>query len=175
MARFSSLMILILALLLSAAAWAGPSEEAATVLDRWVQAFNSNDVDGLTALYDSDATLVGTLGPNLMRGREAIHVYYERLANSGDRVSIGERTLVALEDNVIYATGSYEFTTTRRAVRRTSLARFTMVLIKRGNDWLIAHHHSSRQRENLPPPPRKASDEDITLTQEEQRTAMHRG
>jgi uncharacterized protein (TIGR02246 family) len=175
MARFSSLVILILALLLPVAAQAGPSEEASAFLDRWVKTFNSNDVEGLIALYDADATFVGTLGANLMRGRDAIHSYYSRLASSGDRVAISERTLVSLADNVVYATGSYEFTTTHRTVRRTSPARFTMVLVKRGNDWLIAHHHSSRQRENLPPPPRKASDEDITLTEHELRLIAHDG
>src|SRR5262249_51633213 len=115
------------------------------------------------------------LGTNLMRGRDAIHTYYSRLANSGDRVAIGERTFVPVADNVIYATGTYEFTTTRATARRVSPARFTMALIKRANDFLTAPHPSSRRRDHLPAPPRKASDADIMLTEEELQLIAHKG
>jgi hypothetical protein len=71
--------------------------------------------------------------------------YFDRLAKSGDKVSINNRKIVVLDGNVAYVTGFYEFKATRNGETRKSPAGFTMVLVKRGNDWLIAHHHSSRR------------------------------
>jgi ketosteroid isomerase-like protein len=60
-------------------------------------------------------------------------------------VSIGIRKIVVLDDNVAYVTGFDEFTATRNGETRKSPAGFIMVLVKHGNDWLIAHQHSSRR------------------------------
>jgi len=149
MARIASLLILMIVALAPIAASADPSKEASNLFDRWVAAFNANDIDTLVNLYAPDATFVGTLGKNLLHGRSAVRAYFARLAGSGDHVTIGEREIVALDDHVAYITGSYEFTTAREVRRRTSPARFSMILIKHGGTWLIVHHHSSRR----PPDP----------------------
>ncbi len=150
MARISSLLVLVVMALTPIVASAEPSGEASNLFERWVTAFNSNEVDALVNLYAPDATFVGTLGKNLMHGRTAVRAYFARLAGSGDHVTIGERDIVALDDHVVYITGSYEFTTAREVRRRRSPARFTMILMKRGDTWLIAHHHSSRRPEPVP-------------------------
>jgi len=68
-----------------------------------------------------------------------VRSYFDRLAKSGDKVSINNRKIVVLDGNVAYVTGFYEFKATRNGETRKSPAGFTMV------DWLIAHHHSSRR------------------------------
>ncbi len=43
--------------------------------------------------------------------------------------------------------GFYDFTAIRDGNPVVTPARFSMVVVKRGDDWLIAHHHSSRRPE----------------------------
>jgi ketosteroid isomerase-like protein len=42
-------------------------------------------------------------------------------------------------------TGFNEFTAARNGETRQAPAGFTMVLVKSGDQWLIAHQHSSRR------------------------------
>ena len=58
---------------------------------------------------------------------------------------IGDRKIIVLDDNVSYATGFYEFSAVRNGEVRNLGPGFSMVLVKHGNDWLIAHHHSSQR------------------------------
>ena len=94
---------------------AGPADDASVVVERWVTAFNSNDVDALVSLYAPNAILVGSTGLVLKEGREAIRGYFARLAKSGDKVVIGDRKIIVLDDNVAYATGFYEFSAVETA------------------------------------------------------------
>jgi uncharacterized protein (TIGR02246 family) len=149
--------VLVLAMLVLALtpilATAGPADDAGSVVDRWATAFNSNDVDALVSLYAPDAILLGSTGLTLKEEREGIRGYFARLAKSGDKVVIGDRKIVVLDDNIAYATGFYEFSAARNGDVKKSWAGFSMVLVKHTNDWLIAHHHSSQRSSpssNLP-------------------------
>ena len=55
-----------------------------------------------------------------------------------------------LYDNVTYVAGLYEFIAARNCAKRTAPARFTLVLVKRNHDWLIAHRHSLLPRHASP-------------------------
>jgi uncharacterized protein (TIGR02246 family) len=132
------------------AAFADPADEVSAVVDRWATAFNANDVDALVDLYTPDAILVGSTGLARHAGRDAIRGYFARLANSGDKVVIEDRKIVSLGDNIAYATGFYEFSAMREGDLKKSKAGFSMIFVKQGNDWLIAHHHSSVR--SSPPP-----------------------
>jgi len=145
MGRFVCAVLLALATLVPVAASAGAPEDVAAALDHWAATFNGNDVEALAKLYTPDAVFVGTTGSTLIEGNDGIRKYFSRLEKSGDKVSIGIRKIVVLDDNVAYVTGFNEFTATRNGETRKSPAGFTMVLIKRGNEWLIAHQHSSRR------------------------------
>jgi uncharacterized protein (TIGR02246 family) len=152
MGRFRS--ILVLAMLVLALtpilAIAEPADDAGSAVDRWVTAFNSNDVDAVVSLYAPDAILVGSTGLTLTQGSEAIRGYFARLAKSGDKVVIGDRKIVVLDDNVAYATGFYEFSAVRNGEVKKSWAGFSIVLVKHANAWLIAHHHSSQRSSPSP-------------------------
>lgn len=61
-----------------------------------------------------------------------------------------ERELKVLNDRTIMVVGFNDFLRNKGGQLTPEPARFSMVLVKQGNDWLIAHHHSS-----LRPPPKQ--------------------
>jgi uncharacterized protein (TIGR02246 family) len=144
MQRFGR-MLVALVMLAPIAASAGPSEDVASVVDRWAKAFNANDVDALVKLYAPDAVLIGPAGSTVNEGSDTIRKYYSRLEKSGDKVKMDVRKVVVLDDNVAYVAGFDEFTAVRNGQTGTSVNGFTMVLVRRDNQWLIAHQHSSRR------------------------------
>src|SRR5262245_28265493 len=145
MGRIGRLVLVVLAMLVPVAASADPAADVAKTLDNWAATFNANDVDALVKLYTPDAVLVGTAGSTLNEGSDAIRKYFARLEKSGDKVSIGIRKIVVLDDSVAYITGFNEFTAVRNGETRRSPTGFTMVMVRRGSEWLIAHQHSSRR------------------------------
>lgn len=126
-------------------AWAGPAEDASDALDRWVAAFNANDPNAVTALYTPDAILLGTSSSVLSQGTAQIFNYFARLPKSGSQVRISERHMLVLDDATVVGTGFYEYEVIQGGRAFLAPARFTMVLVKRGNQWLIAHEHSSQR------------------------------
>jgi uncharacterized protein (TIGR02246 family) len=150
MRRYGVALILALLAFTFSVAVAAPTDDVSAAVDRWTTTFNANDVDALVNLYAPDAILVGSTGLERQEGRDAIRGYFARLANSGDKVVIEDRKIVPLSDNIVYATGFYEFSAMREGKERKTKAGFSMVFVKQGNDWLIAHHHSSLR--SSPPP-----------------------
>jgi uncharacterized protein (TIGR02246 family) len=153
MGRFRLVLVLAVLALIRVFSAAALADDAGAVVDRWVAAFNSNDVNALVSLYAPDAILVGSTGLILREGSEAIRGYFARLAKSGDKVVIGDRKIIVLDDNVSYATGFYEFSAVRNGETKKSRAGFSMILVKHGNDWLITHHHSSQRSSSSPTSP----------------------
>ncbi|MBV8538225.1 MAG: SgcJ/EcaC family oxidoreductase [Alphaproteobacteria bacterium] len=133
------------AMLSPAAAHAGPADDANALLDRWVAAFNANDARAVTALYTPDAILLGTSSPVISQGMDQIFQYFARLPNSGTQVRVNERHLLALDDDSVIATGFYDYEVVQGGRAVLAPARFTMVMVKRGDHWLIAHEHSSQR------------------------------
>jgi hypothetical protein len=68
---------------------------------------------------------------------------------SGRKVEVGERRMTVLSDVAVVSTGLYEFTGMRDGMPVANPARFTMVLVKRGADWMIVNHHSSQRPKPL--------------------------
>jgi uncharacterized protein (TIGR02246 family) len=128
---------------------AGPLKDANAVLDRWIKAFNANNVEAIVQLYATDALFLGISGPKLNAGREAIREYLKAAPETGTTVSTTDRHLIELSDAAVTAVGLYRFDFLQEGVRVLRLARFTFVVAKRGDDWLIIHHHSSL----VPPAP----------------------
>jgi len=148
MPRFTRVLIVVLLALAPAKAFADPTEDASAVIDRWAATYNANDADAITKLYTPDALLHGTSSPTLNQGSAEIRKYFGVLPGSGSKVTIGERHMVALGDTAAFGAGFYEFVSMQNGSPISRPARFTMIIVKRGADWLIVHHHSSA----LPPP-----------------------
>jgi uncharacterized protein (TIGR02246 family) len=136
-------LLIVLIALAPAGAFAGPAEDASALIDRWAATYTANDADAITALYAPDALLHGTSSPTLNKGSGEIRKYFGALPGSGNKVTIGERHMVALGDGAAMGVGFYEFVSMQNGQPVARPARFTMVVVKRGADWVIAHHHSS--------------------------------
>jgi len=131
--------------LFTAAAVAGPAEEANAALDAFSAAYSANDVDKLVQLYAPNAILLGTNSAIISEGREAVRAYFTnlKLAGSGNKNAIQERKTIVITDNAVVATGFYEFTRMQDGKPVAGPARFTVLLTKQDGQWLIAHQHSS--------------------------------
>lgn len=145
MARLASVLCAAFLFTWPVGAFAGPAEDASAVIDRWAAAFSANDADAVLTLYTPDAILLGTVAPNIDQGTASIRAYFSRLPGSGNKVVIGERRMAVLGDGAVLGAGFYEFTIVRDGKPTPSPARFSMVIVKRGADWFIAHHHSSQR------------------------------
>ena len=136
-------LVLLAILALPLIAIAGSGEEANAVIDRWSVAYSANDPEAVTKNYRPDAILLGTVSPVLSQGTDAIRGYFSNLKGSGNKNAIGERHTMVLSDNAVIVTGFYDFTRMKDGQPVPGPSRFTMLLIKDGGEWLIAHHHSS--------------------------------
>lgn len=124
-------------------AFSGPAEEADALFARWKVAYDANDNVAVAKLYATDAILHGTRSRDLTVGREAITKYFTVVVNTGNKVEFVEKTLVVVSPTTMMAVGFNDFMRNKEGTLTPEPARFTMVLVKEGNDWLIAHHHSS--------------------------------
>jgi uncharacterized protein (TIGR02246 family) len=142
MARFSRFLAALF-WMLPAVAIAGPAEDANTILNQWSAAYSTNEPEAVTSKYWPDAILLGTVGPVISQGSEAILKYFTPLKGSGNKNAIEERHAIPIDDNAVLLTGFYEFTRIEDGKPVPFPARYTMLITKRGGEWRIMHHHSS--------------------------------
>jgi uncharacterized protein (TIGR02246 family) len=143
MRNLAQILSVALLVLIPVAAVAGPAEDANAVVDRWSAAYSSNDPEVVVKNYWPDAILLGTVSPVMSEGTEAIRTYFSPLKGSGNKNAIGERRTIVLSDNAVVVAGFYEFTRMQEGKPVPAPSRFTMLIVKRGGEWNIAHHHSS--------------------------------
>jgi uncharacterized protein (TIGR02246 family) len=145
MTRFVQILAMTLLTLMPGLVLAGPAQDANAVLDRWSAAYTSNDPEAVVRNYWPDAIVLGTISPFMSEGTEAIRTYFSPLKGSGNKVVIGERRMIVLDDNAVLFAGFYEFTRMQEGKPVPGPSRFTLLVVKRGDEWRIAHHHSSPQ------------------------------
>ncbi len=143
MRNVAQILSVALLVLIPVVAVAGPAEDANAVVDRWSAAYSSNDPEVVVKNYWPDAILLGTVSPVMSEGTEAIRTYFSPLKGSGNKNAIGERRTIVLSDNAVVVAGFYEFTRMQEGKPVPAPSRFTMLIVKRGGEWNIAHHHSS--------------------------------
>ena len=136
-------LLVLLGMVIPAIALAGPPQDANAVVDRWSAAYNTNDPDAVVKNYWPDAILLGTVSPVMSEGREAIRTYFSPLKGSGNKNVVGDRRTIVLDDNAVLVAGFYEFTRMQDGKPVPAPSRFTMLIVKRGDEWHIVHHHSS--------------------------------
>jgi uncharacterized protein (TIGR02246 family) len=129
---------------------AGPVEDARAVVEQWAAAFNAADNERILALYAPDALFFGTLSPTLATTSGEVRRYFAALPQSR-RVHLGEHVAMALSDAAVLDVGLSEFSLARDGQTVALPARYSLLLVKRGERWLIAHHHSSAR----PSPPQR--------------------
>ena len=141
--RKVSILLFVLTAFMPVIALAGAAEEANALVDRWAATFTANDAEAIVKLYTNDAVLLGTVSPIIADNAGSRRAYFSRLPGSGNKNVIGDRRTIAISDTAVLVTGFYDFTVMQGGKPVESAARFSMLPVKRGNDWLIAHHHSS--------------------------------
>src|SRR5262249_24903329 len=132
--RLALWMMIAMVTLMPHTTLAGPAEEGAATIDRWVAAYTAHDVEALIKIYTPDAILQGTSEPQINVGSDDLRKYWRNLPTSGGPVTIQERHMVVINDTTVLAVGFYTF---------RQKARFSFLIVKRGDEWRIAHHHSS--------------------------------
>lgn len=128
---------------------AGPAEDATALFTKWKAAYDANDNLAVAKLYAKDAILHGTRSRTLTIGREAITNYFKIVVGTGNKVQFVEQELRVIDPTTVLAVGFNDFLRNKDGALTPEPARFTMLLVKQGDEWLIAHHHSSLR----PPPP----------------------
>lgn len=133
---------------IASVAHAGPKEDAYQAVARWSQAFNDGSADDTAATYAPTASLWGTMATSLTTTPDAVKKYFS--AGAGVvKVKLGDHVASELSDSVVVDAGQYEFSRTKDGQVNTFPARYTFVVAKQGDKWMIVHHHSSL----LPKPP----------------------
>ncbi len=135
--------------ILSTQVFAGPAEDASAVFAKWKTAYDANDNVAVGKLYATDGILHGTRSRTMTIGREAITNYFKIVVGTGNKVQFVEQQLRVISPTTVLAVGFNDFLRNKDGSLTPEPARFTVLLVKEGEDWVIAHHHSSLR----PPPP----------------------
>ena len=111
------------------------------LLEQWIAAFNSHDLDAHVALYLEDATLFGSVDP-LQVGRDGIRAYF---AGRGPHVRVRRYpapTVSHIAPDVAVTSAHVDFADGDEPMPY----RVSWTLVRRDGDWRIAHHHGSPRR-----------------------------
>ena len=113
-------------------------------LQAWVDAFNAHDAAGVSALYDAQAVLWGTLSADLITSADAIDAYFDRTFqfNPPPTVSLGQ-ALVRVFGDTAMASGSYTLAFEIAGQSHLMPSRFSFTYRRSGDQWRIVDHHSS--------------------------------
>ncbi len=113
------------------------------VVKQWAENFNKGEAAAIAALYTPDATIWGTLGQYIATQPAEIRSYFDDAARAGLEVKLGACVIHPAGEASVIIAGHYDFS--RMADGETAIfpARYTFVLVKRNDVWLIAHQHSS--------------------------------
>jgi uncharacterized protein (TIGR02246 family) len=154
--------VLSLLLVVFVPAVAGPKEDALAAYQKFFEAFTSDNHDQITQLFAPDALFYGTGSPEVVTNREGIRQYFVG-ALDGKRGSTRavpfEQTALVLSDTVVAISGKWQSERTLGGKMVTAgPSRNTVVMQKRGNQWLIVQFHNSpTPKPPAAPPPADAA------------------
>jgi uncharacterized protein (TIGR02246 family) len=118
--------------------------DAYAALEHWADAFNSGDAEKIVGTYTTDALVLGTVSPKLASRPDDLRAYFKPAVAAKFQVKLGDHSALLLSNDAVAIAGFYDFS--RQGADGQPIvipARFTFVLVKKGDVWQIAHHHSS--------------------------------
>jgi uncharacterized protein (TIGR02246 family) len=124
---------------------ADSAEDASRVVDRWVAGYRANDPSAVLKLYASDAILFGIARPIVFDGTKPISTAFDNLPESGNTVRICRRQVLVVGADSVLITGIYQFHGLQHGAGDVSRDRFTMLIVKRGDEWQISYHTTSHR------------------------------
>ncbi len=116
------------------------------VLNAWIEAVNTLDIDTILTMYSADHILLPTFSPHMIRDDAATLQYFQQLGTrKGLNVRLHQRTLTEqqLNDKCSVFSGIYTWTFEVDDEPLSFASRFTFV-IDLADDKPIRHHHSSQ-------------------------------
>jgi uncharacterized protein (TIGR02246 family) len=113
------------------------------VVERWAATFNEGEPSAVAALYALGATIWGTLAQSLTTSPDDIETYFIQAARAGLRVKLGEHVSSLISATCAVDTGHCEFSRMTDGQTAIFPARYSFVLVKQDDAWMIAHQHSS--------------------------------
>ena len=123
---------------------ADPKEEALQVLDKWVQAFNASDIEGIVSLYAPDALFIGTGSKEVGTNPEYFRTYFQSLKRDMPRgAKLESYSALELSSTVVLISGLDTVSGTKDGVISYRSGRTSFVLTKRGEKWQIVQFHRS--------------------------------
>ena len=129
---------------LSSPAIAGPKEDALQVLDKWVQAFNASDIEGIVSLYSPDALFIGTGSKEVGTNPEYFRTYFQSLKRDMPRgAKLESYSALELSSTVVLISGLDTVSGTKDGVVFHRPGRASFVLAKRADKWQIVQFHRS--------------------------------
>lgn len=131
-----------------AAAQIAPAAAASTptsALQAWVEAFNSRDPKRIVARYAPNAVFWGTTAKTIATTPAQIWDYFKDAGQRPTTRVLIDSTFERVIGDVAIVSGAYTFVDVTDGVSANIRpARYTIVLQKVGDAWLIVDHHSSR-------------------------------
>lgn len=121
------------------------------VVVAWADAVNRRDMDLVLGLYDSDARLLPTFSPHLVRKPEGRRDYFERLLQRpGLQATLHDSTAVVQKvgEQLEIVSGIYRFSYLIDDVPLVFEARYSFFMNLAASAPIL-HHHSSQIPRNL--------------------------
>ena len=143
--KFKYFAVALLALAaMSEPAFADQRDEAYAAVERWADAFNSGDVEKIVGTYTTDALVLGTLSPGLASKPDDLRAYFKPAVAAKFQVKLGDHSALVLSNDAVAIVGFYDLSRTGADGQPIVIpARFSFVLVQKGDLWQIAHLHSS--------------------------------
>lgn len=123
---------------------ADAKEQIGTATRAWADAMSRHDMEGVLALYDSQAVLWGTRSPTIRETPEKVRQYFNilRTVPPSYKAVLVEQHIRVYGDMAINS-GRYNFSEVRDGKEIVRPSRFSFVYRNRDGRWLIVDHHSS--------------------------------
>jgi uncharacterized protein (TIGR02246 family) len=128
-------------------AFAGPKEDALAAYHRFFELFTTDNHDQVAALFAPDALFYGTNSPEVVTTPEGIRRYFVG-ALTGKRGTVKAtpftQTALILSESIVAISGKWQSERTLEGKMVTAgPSRNTVVMQKRGDQWLIVQFHNS--------------------------------
>ena len=125
----------------------GPKEDALAAHYKFFELFTTDNHDKIAALFAPDALFYGTGSNEVVTTRDGIRQYFVG-ALTGKRGAVKatpfEQTALQLSDSVVAISGKWQPERTLDGKMVTAApSRNTVVMQKRGDQWLIVEFHNS--------------------------------
>lgn len=115
------------------------SEPAVPVLDKWVRAINSHDINLLMKLYANDAIMISAFSNRFRKGKYEIKDLFRDLFEKDDLHIVPFQVHSQKVNNLKIDTGEYKVKWTNDGFEKSETVRFSIVL---ENGLIITHHAS---------------------------------